>query len=42
MPYNNMTPHYSGTSLDTQKHYAQATKDILEAFFNNMPLSVNM
>jgi formate dehydrogenase len=37
MPYNGMTPHYSGTSLDAQKRYAQGTKDILEAFFSNKP-----
>ena len=28
MPYNSMTPQYSGTSLDAQKHYAQAIKDM--------------
>ena len=37
MPYNGMTPHYSGTSLDAQKRYAAGTKYILEAFFTNKP-----
>lgn len=30
---NAMTPHYSGTTLDAQKRYADGTKDILERWF---------
>lgn len=30
---NGMTPHYSGTTLDAQKRYADGTKDILERWF---------
>jgi len=30
---NGMVPHYSGTTLDAQKRYADGTKDILERFF---------
>ncbi|EJU04435.1 NAD-dependent formate dehydrogenase [Dacryopinax primogenitus] len=30
---NGMTPHYSGTTLDAQKRYADGTRDILERFF---------
>jgi len=30
---NAMTPHYSGTTLDAQKRYADGTKDILERYF---------
>lgn len=30
---NGMTPHYSGTTLDAQKRYAEGTKDILNRFF---------
>jgi len=31
---NGMTPHYSGTTLDAQKRYADGAKDILERWFN--------
>jgi len=31
---NNMTPHYSGTSLDAQKRYAEGVKSILDAYFD--------
>ncbi|KAI0348616.1 hypothetical protein BDW22DRAFT_1386140 [Trametopsis cervina] len=34
---NGMVPHYSGTTLDAQKRYADGTKQILENFFNNQP-----
>ena len=34
---NGMVPHYSGTTLDAQKRYADGTKEILENFFNNKP-----
>ena len=34
---NGMVPHYSGTTLDAQKRYADGTKDILENYFNNKP-----
>ncbi|KZT58851.1 hypothetical protein CALCODRAFT_481958 [Calocera cornea HHB12733] len=30
---NAMTPHYSGTTLDAQKRYADGTRDILERWF---------
>ncbi|KAL7004341.1 formate dehydrogenase (NAD+) [Cystobasidiomycetes sp. EMM_F5] len=31
---NGMVPHYSGTTLDAQKRYADGVKDILDRFFN--------
>jgi len=31
---NGMTPHYSGTTLDAQKRYAEGAKDILERWFD--------
>ncbi|KAI0344681.1 NAD-dependent formate dehydrogenase [Trametopsis cervina] len=34
---NGMTPHYSGTTLDAQRRYADGTKQILDNFFNNKP-----
>jgi len=34
---NNMTPHMSGTSIDSQARYAAGTKQILENYFNNKP-----
>jgi len=30
---NGMTPHYSGTTLDAQRRYAEGTKDILDRWF---------
>jgi len=30
---NGMTAHYSGTTLDAQRRYADGTKDILKRFF---------
>jgi formate dehydrogenase len=27
-----MTPHYSGTTIDAQKRYAEGTKKILESY----------
>ena len=32
---NGMVPHYSGTTLDAQKRYADGTREILENFFFN-------
>ncbi|GAA94748.1 uncharacterized protein L969DRAFT_94625 [Mixia osmundae IAM 14324] len=32
-----MTPHYSGTTLDAQKRYADGTKTILENYLNHKP-----
>jgi formate dehydrogenase len=32
---NGMVPHYSGTTLDAQRRYADGTKEILENFFTN-------
>jgi formate dehydrogenase len=29
-----MTPHYSGTTLDAQRRYAEGTQEILKRFFN--------
>ncbi|KAI0812560.1 hypothetical protein BC629DRAFT_1280122 [Irpex lacteus] len=34
---NGMVPHYSGTTLDAQKRYAEGTKEILSNFFGNKP-----
>ncbi|KAI0684795.1 NAD-dependent formate dehydrogenase [Cytidiella melzeri] len=34
---NGMVPHYSGTTLDAQKRYAEGTKQILDNFFHNKP-----
>ena len=34
---NGMVPHYSGTTLDAQKRYAEGTKEILANFFANKP-----
>ncbi|KAF7790347.1 hypothetical protein EIP86_001302 [Pleurotus ostreatoroseus] len=34
---NGMVPHYSGTTLDAQKRYADGTRKILENFFTNKP-----
>ncbi|KAF8194149.1 NAD-dependent formate dehydrogenase [Pholiota molesta] len=34
---NAMVPHYSGTSLDAQKRYADGTRKILENFFAGKP-----
>lgn len=31
---NGMTPHYSGTTLDAQRRYAEGTQEILKRFFN--------
>jgi formate dehydrogenase len=28
-----MVPHYSGTTLDAQKRYAEGVRDILERYF---------
>jgi hypothetical protein len=33
-----MVPHYSGTTLDAQKRYADGTKAIMEAFFKGEPI----
>jgi len=34
---NGMTPHYSGTTLDAQKRYADGAKDILERWLEGKP-----
>ena len=34
---NGMVPHYSGTTLDAQKRYADGTREILENYFKNKP-----
>lgn len=33
MPWHAMTPHYSGTTLDAQRRYADGVKEVLERFF---------
>jgi formate dehydrogenase len=33
MPYHAMTPHYSGTTLEAQRRYAEGTRDCLRLFF---------
>ncbi len=37
MPRHAMTPHYSGTTLDAQKRYADGVKEILTNFFDGKP-----
>ncbi|KAF8603542.1 NAD-dependent formate dehydrogenase [Ceratobasidium sp. AG-I] len=34
---NGMVPHYSGTTLDAQRRYAEGTKSILENYFDSKP-----
>lgn len=34
---NGMVPHYSGTTLDAQKRYAEGTRSIVENYLNNKP-----
>ncbi len=31
--FSGMVPHYSGTTLDAQKRYAEGVRDILERYF---------
>ena len=38
MPNHGMTPHTSGTSLSAQARYAAGTREILECFFNKIPI----
>ncbi len=38
MPNHAMVPHYSGTTLEAQKRYADGVKDCLVRFFSNRPL----
>ncbi|KAL1920434.1 uncharacterized protein VTP21DRAFT_811 [Calcarisporiella thermophila] len=38
LPRNAMVPHYSGTTLDAQKRYADGVKDILQRFFAKEPI----
>jgi len=38
MPFNSMTPHYSGTSIDAQIRYSIETKQILEDYLNNLSI----
>jgi hypothetical protein len=33
-----MVPHYSGTTLEAQKRYADGTKDCLVRFFDGHPI----
>ncbi|GJQ10591.1 hypothetical protein GpartN1_g2382.t1 [Galdieria partita] len=36
MPRHGMTPHYSGTTLDAQKRYADGTKDIIQRYLDGV------
>ncbi|OLL25661.1 Formate dehydrogenase [Neolecta irregularis DAH-3] len=36
MPFNAMTPHVSGTSIDAQKRYAEGTKRIIDRYFKGV------
>jgi formate dehydrogenase len=38
MPHHGMTPHVSGTSLSAQARYAAGTREILESFFEGIPI----
>jgi formate dehydrogenase len=38
MPNQAMVPHYSGTTLEAQKRYADGTKDCLVRFFDGHPI----
>lgn len=38
MPHNGMTPHTSGSSLQSQYRYAAGTREILEAHFEGLPI----
>jgi formate dehydrogenase len=38
MPNHGMTPHTSGTSLSAQARYAAGTREILECFFDAVPI----
>jgi len=36
---NNVTPHYSGTTIDAQTRYANGVKEILEQYFSGKPIA---
>lgn len=38
MPHHGMTPHISGTSLSAQTRYAAGTREILECWFEGLPI----
>lgn len=38
MPNHGMTPHTSGTSLSAQARYADGVREILECFFDGLPI----
>jgi formate dehydrogenase len=38
MPHHGMTPHISGTSLSAQARYAAGVREILECFFDGLPI----
>lgn len=38
MPHNAMTPHTSGSSLNSQSRYAAGTREILENYFSGAPI----
>lgn len=38
MPHHGMTPHISGSSLSAQARYATGTREILESWFDGIPI----
>jgi formate dehydrogenase len=38
MPHHGMTPHISGSSLSAQARYAAGTREILECWFEDLPI----
>jgi len=38
MPHHGMTSHVSGSSLSAQTRYAAGVREILECWFNNVPI----
>jgi len=38
MPNHGMTPHTSGSSLSAQARYAAGTREILECFYDDVPI----
>lgn len=37
MPRHALTPHYSGTTLDAQKRYAEGVREVLDNYFHGRP-----
>ena len=38
MPWHAMTPHTSGTTLSAQARYADGVQEILECYFEGLPI----